>query len=289
MRQLRVVGWTRITLDCSLLPQAINLIVIDRESINFFWTTRTSLKQDACQQRNDAYLSSGLYSRLSPQVVIMASAVTLAEDQIDDLIYVCRAGDLTELQESIATLSSTLNTSASAVISSAIDVDSEGLGARTCLLHYPAANGNLEIITYLLAQLEPHATSTTNGVNESPAAPVNGASQQGSGQTLVNHQNVSGNTPLHWAALNGHLEIVKALVNAGADPTIVNEAGRDAVVEAEYSAKETAAACADWLLKSCEGLERGPAGIHEAEAETEADMEDDVVDGSSNEQAVEHE
>jgi ankyrin repeat protein len=34
---------------------------------------------------------------------------------------------------------------------------------------------------------------------------------------LVNVRNEQGNTPLHWAALNGHLEVVKALVSNGAD------------------------------------------------------------------------
>jgi Ankyrin repeats (many copies) len=33
-----------------------------------------------------------------------------------------------------------------------------------------------------------------------------------SAPSLVNHKNVSGNTPLHWAALNGHLSCVKALM-----------------------------------------------------------------------------
>jgi ankyrin repeat protein len=34
----------------------------------------------------------------------------------------------------------------------------------------------------------------------------------------INSQNEQGNTPLHWAALNGHLEIVQLLVSShGAD------------------------------------------------------------------------
>lgn len=53
------------------------------------------------------------------------------------------------------------------------------------------------------------------------------------GQALVNHKNYSGNTPLHWAALNTHLECVKLLVDAGADVSLKNAAGHDAVFLAE--------------------------------------------------------
>ena len=57
----------------------------------------------------------------------------------------------------------------------------------------------------------------------------------------MNHRNHSGNTPLHWAALNTHLECVKALVEAGADVTIKNNAGHDAVFLAERAAWSAAA------------------------------------------------
>merc|ERR1719491_2604164 len=35
--------------------------------------------------------------------------------------------------------------------------------------------------------------------------------------------NEAGNTPLHWAALNGHLEVCRALVEAHADLNVRNE------------------------------------------------------------------
>src|SRR5690625_2675294 len=38
----------------------------------------------------------------------------------------------------------------------------------------------------------------------------------------VNISNNSQNTPLHWAALNGHLEAVKILVEAGANLNALN-------------------------------------------------------------------
>jgi ankyrin repeat protein len=38
----------------------------------------------------------------------------------------------------------------------------------------------------------------------------------------VNTKNDQGNTALHWAALNGHYEVVEALVKNGADCKIKN-------------------------------------------------------------------
>lgn len=58
---------------------------------------------------------------------------------------------------------------------------------------------------------------------------------------FVNHRNYSGNTPLHWAALNTHLACVKALVEAGADIAVKNDAGHDAVFLAERAAWDAAA------------------------------------------------
>lgn len=75
---------------------------------------------------------------------------------------------------------------------------------------------------------------------------------------LINAQNSSGNTALHWAALNGHLEAVKVLLEQGADPTICNQRGHDAVYEAELNDKNDVV---EWVLKEGgEGLEEGLGG-----------------------------
>lgn len=42
---------------------------------------------------------------------------------------------------------------------------------------------------------------------------------------------------MHWAALNGHLPVVKQLVSAGADMWAKNEAGHLAMFEAERADK----------------------------------------------------
>jgi len=108
--------------------------------------------------------------------------------------------------------------------------------------------------------------------------------QTNSAPSLVNHKNVSGNTPLHWAAPNGHLSCVKALVAAGADSSITNEAGHDAVYEAKYSGKEDGKEVAQWILANCAGLEKGTnahateEGANVEEGSVAADMDSDQTE-----------
>jgi ankyrin repeat protein len=49
----------------------------------------------------------------------------------------------------------------------------------------------------------------------------------------INQQNKEGNTPLHWACLNGHLEMVKKLLELGCNPLIRNQNGMSAATLAE--------------------------------------------------------
>lgn len=57
----------------------------------------------------------------------------------------------------------------------------------------------------------------------------------------LDRKNAAGNTALHWAALNGHLAVVQALVKAGADVGVLNGVGQDAVFAAEAGGKEDVA------------------------------------------------
>ncbi|KAI5307154.1 hypothetical protein KEM55_008395, partial [Ascosphaera atra] len=70
--------------------------------------------------------------------------VPLTLDDIDDLIYSARVGDLDALKEDITRLSSTHGVTPADIIVAAVDrePESEG-GSGACLLHYPAANGNI--------------------------------------------------------------------------------------------------------------------------------------------------
>ena len=48
----------------------------------------------------------------------------------------------------------------------------------------------------------------------------------------VNHKNNSGNTALHWAALNGHADCVAVLIKSGADVMVANQFQKTAFDEA---------------------------------------------------------
>jgi hypothetical protein len=87
-------------------------------------------------------------------------------------------------------------------------------------------------------------------------------------RALINARNAAGNTALHWAALNGHLACVQVLVDNGADPTATNEAGHDAVYEAELAGRSEVV---EWVLR--EGGEALEAGFG-----AQADAVDEVVE-----------
>ncbi|RAK98939.1 ankyrin repeat domain-containing protein [Aspergillus ibericus CBS 121593] len=173
-------------------------------------------------------------------------SLTLTPDTIDDLIYSARAGDLPTLESDLTTLSTQTSSTPALIIASAIDsLPAEEGGSGSSLLHYPAANGNIEILSYLLTHLTqlPAPTATK----------------------ILNHRNYSGNTPLHWAALNTHLECVKALVEAGADVAIKNDAGLDAVFLAER---------ADWNTRAEGEGDKDGEGDEEVEVEIGGDAEE---------------
>ncbi|KAG4301514.1 hypothetical protein PCK1_002227 [Pneumocystis canis] len=91
-------------------------------------------------------------------------------------------------------------------------------------LHMASANGNLNVVEFLLSQL--------SKINHE--------------RHYISIQNHRGNTPLHWAAMNGHLEVVCRLVKEGADLHIQNDVQKTPLLEAEFHGKTDVAV---WLLK----------------------------------------
>lgn len=174
------------------------------------------------------------------------STAPLTEDEIDELVYLARTADKAALTAEISSLTSRHSLSSPIQV---LQLAIEAASGNT-LLHYPAANASIEILTYLLTLLPPSPSGTP--------------SQEAA--SVLNAQNSAGNTPLHWAALNGHLEVVKMLLERGADPGVRNQAGRDVIVEAEMSGKEDGVKVAEWLLGTWEGVETGVgAGADEGE------------------------
>ena len=118
----------------------------------------------------------------------------------------------------------------------------------------------------LLLSLTPVPATSAAPHSSSAAAPP----------VLLSLINQRGNTALHWAALNGNLEIVKALVEAGADLASKNIAGHDAAFEAEQSGKEEVA---NWLLSNRPEAEE--VGVEEKEEVESGGMLGSSVNGNS--------
>ncbi|KAJ5573477.1 uncharacterized protein N7459_007904 [Penicillium hispanicum] len=195
--------------------------------------------------------------------------VALSFEAIDDLIYDARAGDLEALTADVANLASQHSCPESQIVASAIDMEDESEGGTgSCVLHFPAANGNIEILNFLLQKLS--------------------AADAALRTAFVNHRNHSGNTPLHWAALNTHLECVKALVEAGADVAIKNDAGHDAVFLAERAAWSAAAEEGDANANEQQSQEiEMTVGGEEAQGEGQAEGQPPAGEMSAGRQVVE--
>lgn len=95
--------------------------------------------------------------------------------------------------------------------------------------------------------------------------------------SILDAQNAWGNTPLHWAALNGHLEVVKALLAAGATMGIKNKAGHDAFYDAEMNSKNSVV---EWILQQDKGLESRSEEAQEL-ASVDDEQESDVQNEES--------
>lgn len=184
----------------------------------------------------------------------------LTFDDIDDLLYFTRANEVPELQQTIAELAQKFQCQPKHVLEAAVDPES-----GNTVLHFCSANGFVDLLSSLLAQL-----SGSDGQGQG----------HGHGRTasLVNHGNKEGNTPLHWAAYNGHLAIVKLLVAAGADMWAKNSAGHLSMFEAERADKSEVV---QYLLEAEAQAEAGGKEVESGVTEGQPSAEDvaDVQEG----------
>ncbi|KAA8904806.1 ankyrin repeat-containing domain protein [Sphaerosporella brunnea] len=78
----------------------------------------------------------------------------------------------------------------------------------------------------------------------------------------VHEVDAAGWTPLHWAARRGDAELVRLLLESGADVDAVTDAGRGALHHAAMATARGAAECVDLLLQAGAGVaERDDAGV----------------------------
>ncbi|KAH6914076.1 cytoplasmic protein [Coprinopsis sp. MPI-PUGE-AT-0042] len=135
----------------------------------------------------------------------------LDDDERDELLLSCRYGDLDDVKAAV-------DKHGQAILESTRDDN------QNTVLHMICANGHLELLRYLL-----------------PIVPA----------SLLAAQNSAGSTPLHWAALNSHLDVAKALVEFPPGPgvdliDIKNKAGHSPLAEAEFSGWDEGA---KWLVE----------------------------------------
>ena len=94
----------------------------------------------------------------------------------------------------------------------------------------------------------------------------------------INHENSDGNTALHWACMNQHVNVTQALIESGSNPLLKNHGGRDSLFEAESRKNETLILL---LLKNVEleegkNMESGSDGIEETEGIHEEIQKEEV-------------
>jgi hypothetical protein len=198
------------------------------------------------------------------------NAPTLTADEIDDVLYFTRVNEVEDLKSTIAELAQKYNCQPKDVVEAAVDPESGNSS-----LHYCAANG-------LAGKTNPtfpsHTDFVTNHVSQTDLFPV--LAEYFSTPASLNRQNAQGSTPLHWAALNGHLAVVKQLVGAGADMWTKNEAGHLAMFEAERADKGDVV---QFLLEAGgKDVERvgAEAGVSEEDMK-DMDVEEDAGEGGS--------
>jgi hypothetical protein len=173
------------------------------------------------------------------------SAIKLSEDEIDDLIYFSRAGEKDDLVTFLTSLAEREKVSPAEILIAAKDE-----GKSTCL-HMATGNGHLgecnlavlKIIFRLLTMAPDVVKFILEQFDSRPKEEK---------QAYLDAANEFGNTGLHWAALGGHLDTIKLLMDQGASPALANDKNYVPLDLASFNEKFDVV---DYFLAKSEGLE----------------------------------
>ncbi|KAL0955685.1 hypothetical protein HGRIS_001909 [Hohenbuehelia grisea] len=164
---------------------------------------------------------------------------TPTTDDQEELLLSCRYGELDDVKEFVTKFGA----------EALADVrDANG----NCVLHMACGNGHLDLLNYLL-----------------PLVPA----------TLLAARNEAQSTPLHWAAVNAHLDIAQVLVKFSGGPgvdliDIKNAAGRTPLGEAELAGWDEGAT---WLVQ----MMKLDSENNNAENETDPVEGEDTLDATA--------
>lgn len=164
--------------------------------------------------------------------------VEIQDLQVEDLLDFARYGEYEALKA----------ISESEYASKLASFDSQNVS----LLHMTSANGHFECTKLLL---------------ECPEVV----------DKCINIKNAEGNTPLHWAALNAHVNVVCLLLEKGADITLKNSIDRSAFDEAVAAEKfEVTSAIIAFLEKSQESKKLASSKDENEESEEANTVAEDM-------------
>lgn len=171
-----------------------------------------------------------------------------------------------------------------------LEARSEGRGmavdsAANTALHWASAVGNVELVQEILSSTEGVADGEESAGRPLPTFQARDrereadASHSDGVTSVINAQNLLGDTPLHRAAWGGHGQVCSVLLAYSADPNAVNKAGKRAADRARGLAFEV---LAEWREGEEEEEDTGPTFVlnlsdteYDEEGEEESDESDD--------------
>jgi len=239
-------------------------------------------------------------------------APSLSEEDIDDVVYFARAGELTELEDSLSVLAAREKVSTAEILTAARDE-----GKATCL-HMATGNGKLggwpfssKCLLFLcdrslgceLFDQRPLVLALSRSTFHSGGGPKTfpmpssqpsflgytnthvdvvmsllghfASRPKEEKQAFIDAQNEFGNTGLHWAALSGYLDVVKLLMEHGASPAIANDQNYIPLDSAGFGDKGEVV---DYFLSLAGGIESGNQdGLTSATEDIELDGDEAEV------------